>query len=342
MEDFNKYKIFECLSGSHAYGTNTQESDIDIRGVFIAPPEVALCQDIEQIEFKDEDKVYFEIKKFFSLLSKANPNVIEFLFTDKENIIHQNEFWNIIVDNKDLFITKNLIKSFHGFANSQLKRIVGHNKWINNPQPKEKPRQENFLSVVYNISLNEKYNKKIIKEGYIAENLGNDIFAIHSCYDGTYINKDGSLSIKNKDEINKDIYNNPNAIYKFNKEEYKKAKIRHEQYWSWKKNRNEKRALLEEKNGFDTKHAMHLIRLYRMTIEFIEKGEINVRRKDANELLEIRNGKYSYNELLEVVNNYENKIHSTVCNIPSEPNINKINLLLKNIYLKYWEKMKLI
>src|SRR5690606_9857781 len=72
-----------------------------------------------------------------------------------------------------------------------------------------------------------------------------------------------------------------------------------EQYQHWKKTRNPARHALEEKYGFDTKHAMHLVRLMRMCREILETGKVLVKRPDAEELLSIRNGAWSYEQLEE-------------------------------------------
>lgn len=76
--------------------------------------------------------------------------------------------------------------------------------------------------------------------------------------------------------------------------DYKRAKQEWDSYQRWLRERNPKRAELEEKFGFDTKNATHLFRLLRMCREILETGEVIVERPDAKELLEIRDGKMSY------------------------------------------------
>ena len=88
-------------------------------------------------------------------------------------------------------------------------------------------------------------------------------------------------------------------IVKWNKQLYKEAKENHRKYWEWKDNRNETRSELEEEHGYDTKHAMHLVRLLRMGEEILTEGIVRVKRPDAEELLAIRNGAWKYEELLE-------------------------------------------
>ena len=68
-------------------------------------------------------------------------------------------------------------------------------------------------------------------------------------------------------------------------------------YKKWESERNEKRKALEEKYGFDTKHASHLIRLARTGVEILKDGKVNVKRHDADELLAIRQGKFSFDQI---------------------------------------------
>ena len=72
--------IFECISGSRAYGLATPTSDTDIRGVFISPPEIFYSLNyVDQINNESNDIVYYEIRKFAELLLKNNPNILELL-----------------------------------------------------------------------------------------------------------------------------------------------------------------------------------------------------------------------------------------------------------------------
>jgi hypothetical protein len=71
---------------------------------------------------------------------------------------------------------------------------------------------------------------------------------------------------------------------------YRSALRKWQQYEEWKRTRNAARAELERQHGYDTKHAMHLIRLLRMAEEIVSKGRVLVRRPDAEELRAVRRG----------------------------------------------------
>lgn len=95
----------------------------------------------------------------------------------------------------------------------------------------------------------------------------------------------------------------------------------HAAYHEWRRNRNPKRAVLEEQFGYDTKHAMHLCRLLRMGIEILLSGEVLVRRPDAEWLLSIRRGALTYEALLEWVKAAEAQLGKAEqeSDLPEEP-----------------------
>ncbi len=72
-------------------------------------------------------------------------------------------------------------------------------------------------------------------------------------------------------------------------------------YQHWRANRNPERAALEIEHNYDTKHAAHLLRLYRMGIEILKEGVVRVKRPDAEWLRSVQKGAYSYPELLTLI-----------------------------------------
>ena len=80
---------------------------------------------------------------------------------------------------------------------------------------------------------------------------------------------------------------------------YRSAKAEWDSYQHWLVNRNPSRAEMEKTFGFDTKHASHLVRLLRMCREILETGEVNVLRKDSEELRAVRKGGITYDELVD-------------------------------------------
>jgi len=136
-------KIYVVRSGSHSYGLNTPESDVDIRGVFIPDKEYILGnQRIEQYGPTSDDQVYYALAKFIHLATNCNPNIIELLFVEDRDVQFINDFGRKLRENRELFLSKKAKHTFSGYAAAQLKRIQGHYKWIQNPP--EQPNRDDF------------------------------------------------------------------------------------------------------------------------------------------------------------------------------------------------------
>ena len=120
--------VFLTLGGSHAYGTNIESSDIDVRGIILTPINTLLAnENIEQVIDNDTDTTLYTINKIFSLLTNCNPNCIEILGC-KEYLIENKKIAKLILDNKKLFLSKVAINSFGGYAKQQVHRL---NNYIN-------------------------------------------------------------------------------------------------------------------------------------------------------------------------------------------------------------------
>src|SRR5208283_1719813 len=85
-DDFRPWIIYRCQVGSKAFGLAAEDSDDDLRGIYLPPARLhwSLRRLPEQIEFKAEerDEVYWELEKYLRLALKANPNVLETLWTN--------------------------------------------------------------------------------------------------------------------------------------------------------------------------------------------------------------------------------------------------------------------
>ena len=103
------------IRGSHAYGTNIETSDTDYAGVFIQSQEDIFGFNYkEQINDDTNDTVIYEIKRFLQLLASNNPTVLELLNTPKDCIIYKDPIFDLVLENRDKFITKVCAKSFGG------------------------------------------------------------------------------------------------------------------------------------------------------------------------------------------------------------------------------------
>lgn len=352
QDDLEKIATENCIlrvvAGSNAYGTNLPTSDWDERGIFVDKIDrvVLPFEKIEQVQFRQDDIVYFELSKYMPLLMTQNPNVIELIWTAPSDILYKNNLGQMLLENRSSFLSKSVKDSYVGYAMSQLGRIKGHNKWINSPQPEQQPERKDFVSVVWNNTDNSSFNKIIPKEGFIGFELGDNHFGLISkdkiqVEKDTWFDRVGNLNLLTRKELNiltKDNKVNPDLILKLNEKLFDESHKNWKSYWNWKKNRNEKRSELEEKHGYDTKHAMHLIRLLKTGVEIIETGNVPVKRNDAEYLLDIRFGKYSYEEIIKESDRLCNSIKKLAdnCNLREEPDYNLAKQIMIDIYTKQW------
>lgn len=118
--------ILEGVTGSVAYGLDTETSDVDIKGVYLLPTKQVLSLGFDPNKTtKDHvgpDWVYHEIGKFMKLVTSGNPTVTELLFLDEYSVLEP--IGQLLVDNRSLFLsTKAVTNAYRGYALSQAKRL---------------------------------------------------------------------------------------------------------------------------------------------------------------------------------------------------------------------------
>lgn len=137
MREYNltDYVIYRCVVGSRAYGLDGEESDVDRRGIYLPPAELewSLYSVPEQLENLETEECYWELKKFLVLALKANPNILECLYTPL--VEESSEFANQLLEHRHVFLSKLLYQTYNGYAMSQFKKLeqdlraTGELKW---------------------------------------------------------------------------------------------------------------------------------------------------------------------------------------------------------------------
>lgn len=339
--------IFTCLAGSHLYGTNTPESDIDTRGVFIPAREYFLgfAKGIEQIEDKETDTVIFELRKFLHLTLLANPNILELLFVPKEKWVSYTTEWEKIVNYRHLMVSKKARHTFAGYAYAQLKRIKSHRQWLLNP-PKVKPERSEYglpehqkLVTADQIGAFNVYLKDCLEDIVDMHPFKEQLIEMKESHDFM-----GLVQIKKMvtDESMHAIKTvtglSDNIIEAVEREKrYKNALAHWNSYLNWKENRNPKRAELEAKFGFDCKHASNLVRLITEGQELLSTGHITLPRPDADLILSVKNGAWTYETLIEKTEEMDKMFDALykTSPLPYTPNIEKTNDLCISIIDEY-------
>lgn len=315
--------ILLALTGSHSYGLAVPTSDKDYKGIFIAPkPYYIGMLNIEQKDsgwnesgngnfpFLDgnKDTVAYELKKYLMLASKCNPNILELLFEDEQYYAYVNPLGQMLIDARELFLSKKVKHTYSGYAHAQIRKIKTHRKWLLEPVT-HKPKLEEFgldnnqglTKTQHNAFL--EYLWTLMKDAIEFFEEEKELYALINeriDFKGLIYQKPLSEEVKPFiQQLTRSTNEFMSLLTKTQK--YNTALNHYKQYQSWKKNRNEARAALEAKCGYDSKHAAHCIRLLRMGNEILTTGKVQVNREgiDAQELLEIRLGNVPYDYIVQ-------------------------------------------
>lgn len=233
--------IMACIGGSQAHGAKLGATDdTDWYGLYIPPPEKLLgLKHEEHFVFTtggklggngpdDVDVCLYTLLKWAGLAAKGNPSALHFLFAPLEFTTHT---WDDVSARREIFLAKGHVKPFLGFADDQMKRLLGQ-----------------------------------------------------------------------------------------------------------KGQKNVHRAELENKHGYDTKYAMHVIRLYGEAKELMVHGRITLPRPNRDKLIEIRKGKYSLAEIRQLGAQLESEALAAQASspLPDEVDRDAINRLLADAHLRFW------
>lgn len=300
------------LGGSHAYGTNIETSDLDIRGVAMhSARDIVLGRGFEQVCNDATDTTIYSLKKIVSLLTNCNPNTIEMLGLKQEHYLYLNDIGRDLLKNRDMFLSMRCVGSFMGYANQQMYRlqqktlvalskeeINAHIVKTMNGMRKMLEEQHGIQDIEVNLRDGEIVINASMKD-YPAENLSAVLGALND-------------TLRN---YRKNSQRNENAMA----------------------------------HGKIAKHAMHLLRLYMMCEDMLLKGEINTfRNKEHDLLMDVRNGKYigedgkPNKEFFDIVREYEYRLdyaknHSV---LPAKPDTERIDGFLANANMRALEELE--
>ena len=115
--------IYRCVVGSRAFGLDDENSDTDRRGIYLPPADLhwSLYGVPEQLENEERQEAYWEMQKFIVMALKANPNILECLYTpliEKVTPVAQE-----LLDNREIFLSRLVYQTYSGYVASQFKKI---------------------------------------------------------------------------------------------------------------------------------------------------------------------------------------------------------------------------
>ena len=302
--------IFKAIVGSQSHGTSTPTSDIDHKGVYMQHIDELISFGYkEQIDI-NKDECYYEIRRFMQLLQSANPTVLELLYSPSDCIIKSSPQFDLLIMNRDKFLTQKCLLSFGGYAIAQLKKARGLDKKMN--WEKTRVERKTPLNFIYccvdgkTIPIKKWLKIKDKKQencGLVALNHFRDCFALY--YDksvpslgfkGIVLDDSNSVRLSSVPKGMK-----PETIIYYNKDGYSMHCKEYKEYKMWLDNRNTQRYvdIKGHNQKIDGKNLLHCRRLLDMAMEIAIDKTVNVRRPNAEYLLSIRRGEVELNTIIE-------------------------------------------
>lgn len=305
--------IFLTLGGSHAYGTNVETSDVDVRGCALnSRSDLLGLSAFEQVVNTETDTTIYSFNKLISLLINCNPNTIELLGCKPEHYFMLTDIGKQMIDNRKLFLSQKAVASFGGYATQQLRRLQNALARDRLPQAQTEEHIKGALE----------RSIKAFGDRYTSfENGGIELLTADSP----------------RDDLDTEVFCNIH-IDKYPAREFQTLlstlsavvgnyeKLNH---------RNHKKD-----DAHLNKHAMHLIRLYLMCLDILENEEIRTYREDDRDfLLSIRNGAFQNEdgtyrqEFFDLVSDFEKKLKYAKENtsLPAKPNIKRIEEFVMSV-----------
>lgn len=301
------------LGGSYAYGTDNDDSDIDLRGITLnLPSDLLGLTEFEQYEDRHTDTVIYSFNKIVRLFLECNPNTIELLGLDEEQYLIKTALGQELLAHKDLFLSKRAAKSFGGYAGAQLRRLQNAIARDSMPQPE---KEQHIYNSVKNAL--EDFRRK------------NDLFDKGNIH--IYIDKAENPELQSEIFIDAEYRHLPLRDY----QNMLNAMINVVRDYDKIGKRNRKKD-----DDHLNKHAMHLIRLFMMAIDILEKGEIITHRKeDADLLRSIRRGDFQREDktfsdaFYQLLADYENRLDRAVQRsvLPDNPDMEKVERFVEYV-----------
>lgn len=308
--------LYKLKFGSHLYGLQTPESDIDYVSIIMPQPRDLLgLQVLEEIDNsskkssenrknnKDDidDKAY-TLNRFLHLLLDGNPSLTEIMFSHKENIEFEHPIITELKSFKDEIISNRVKKSFLGFAFSQKQKLL--------------VKSTRYFSLRKAIGfLEARFSGELLTDKADVYELSEEQL--------TYLNS--ILEYYKGEKHNVEHFHKGMSLRII----YEKIKKEYDEY-GWRVKTKD-----FENLKYDPKFGYHSIRLLMEGLELISTGSLTFPIPQANHniLMNIKTGLVSYEELIELYDTYEGIIKDTNSVLPEKPNFNKVNDWLIEVLL---------
>ncbi len=301
MDNFGK-TIYKLKVGSHLYGLNRPESDIDYMGVFVPNSEHLLgLKEVNEVDRStkpsssnqrntadDIDDKSYALPKFLHLTLQNNPNIVEVLFPRPEVIEILESEMQELIDNRDKLLSQRVFHTFTGYAFSQKKKLT--------------VKSERYGSLVLGTGfLKRAHSEDALSDSKVAisEKESNDLNNMLKYYKGSK----GNTEPFHKGMSLKMIYD---------------KLVEERDNYGWRVKTDTFDTL-----GYDVKFGYHLVRILVEGYQLLLTGKLDFPLTEdyAHDIIKIRNGEVELPELLETYEYFDNLCKKTLekTSLPKKP-----------------------
>ena len=292
--------IWTVTAGSHLYGLNTPESDLDIVSIWVPDQKQLLglhpLREFRETSESDGTKIEtirYPLHLFVQHAWKCNPNILEVLFVPSKYQMIWSEDGQALVDIRHHFLSRQkILDAFLGYAQSQRKKLTA-----------KRERLDQFRTALARASEWKAEGLEKVPERYTVLSGLND---------------KGYWRIFEKNSSVEEMFRSVVAAL----EEY-----------GWRKE-------LIEKYGFDTKFGAHIIRLLEEGRMLLAEGALDFPLSNSDELRSIRNGSLTLDQVLALSEERERMVREAYKDscVPECGDFDIIENKVVYITLKFWNK----
>lgn len=304
------------VAGSRSYGTNTPNSDTDVRGFFMNPLDdiLGMSEGKGQYEDKTTDTVIYSFRKFVKLVADCNPNVVELLGTRPSERIYTTPVFKNVVANKNLFLSKKAFYSFAGYATAQLRRLE------NGLSFREGKAENVAKHLVESLNMEVMQKEDVFYtvaelENFMEFSLGDEGDERDQLREVLVSCKYDEIPLRDFLNAVHDIENTAKNYGRLNKRNNKKD------------------------DAHLYKHAMHLLRLYYMGMDLLLHGEVNTyREKEHDLLMSVRNGEVSFDRIFALQRGLEKDMQQAYerSKLPERVDENAVNAFVVEQFREFY------
>jgi hypothetical protein len=272
-------RILEVRVGSHLFGTDNEDSDLDLFGVYMPwdglvygsgkKEEVDLSKVVKDDTGRNTadavDRKFHEYRKFVNLLVQNNPNIMHVIMADERNIVFKDDqgFADALFDMGPKFPHKGAYHRFAGYAHAQLKKM--------------RIKPQNYARLELGLEVLDKFDDHMVMADVVKTRKG------FQWGDWPFDDHGGGKHIQCGDLFfERGVF--VTKVRKAIKERLSKATSRQ---------------VLFTKYGYDVKFASNLIQLLKECVELMETGWINMPLAYASDIMAVKDGKYKAEEIEE-------------------------------------------